>query len=110
MTGNTINGELNYVEEFTEFSGETELQSGHYLVLRVTPTSEDAEVEVELVGGAEGSVVMLEDEPVAVIRVTDIETESVKVTVTVTNEDETEISSSKTYQLGLILKPEEHST
>lgn len=82
VTRDAISGTLNYVEDYTEFSGDPELQEGNYLALKVGGVSVDDVVTVELVGGHSGPVTLDEDRNI-VIRIEDTSVQTaVKVTVT----------------------------
>lgn len=93
---------MKYVTGYTEFSSNSEEQSGNYLALAVDVTPEDAVTTVEVVGGTKGPVTLDEDMNI-VLLIKDKDAQSVKVTVTTE-----EGSTSKTYTLtGLTLEPEE---
>lgn len=49
----SISGRVLYVENFTEYSTDTTMQEGNYLVLNVVSDPTDAEISVELLGGKE---------------------------------------------------------
>lgn len=90
---NSISGLLYNVTGYTEFSGDTAEQSGHYLALKWTATGDlktkleatpaEASVLVELVNGSVGHPVALDADMNMVIRVTDKEHQSIKVYVTI---------------------------
>ena len=49
---NVISGTLKHVTGYTQFSGESELQSGNYLALKFTPASDNTLVwKTQLIGG-----------------------------------------------------------
>ena len=50
VTGNQVTGTLNYVTEFTGFSGDPELQEGNYLALSFDSDPEADKITVEFVG------------------------------------------------------------
>ena len=59
---NYITGELNYVTDYTGFSGDTSLQSGNYLALHCeVPQDAEATITAELIGGTYGPVTLDED-------------------------------------------------
>lgn len=95
----TITGTLAAVTGYTGFSGDSSEQSGHYLALKFT-ADEDAVVQVELVGGTVGHPVTLDEDMNIVIRITDVDNQSIKVIVTEGNAVMT-----KTYDIsGLTLE------
>ena len=59
---NVISGTLKYVTGYTQWSGESELQSGNYLALKFTP-AEDSTLtwKTQLVGGQFGEVALDSD-------------------------------------------------
>lgn len=101
-----INGTLNYVTGFTDFSGDPELQEGNYLVLRVDTDDENDEISVELLGGSTGHPVTLDPDRNIVLRITNPNTQKVRVVVEHVNEDLTVSTETTTLNLtGLTLEP-----
>lgn len=78
VSEDSIDGELLYVEDYTEFSGDPELQEGNYLALHVDTNSTE-DVYVELVNGISGPV-KLDSDRIIILRVVDASTQSIKVT------------------------------
>lgn len=99
-------GTLNYVTDYTGFSGNVEEQKGNYLTLRVDTEDEDDVITVELVGGTVGHPVTLDSDRNIVIRITNPVTQTVRVVVTHTNEDESTVTATQVIKLtGLTLEP-----
>lgn len=99
-------GTLNYVTDYTGFSGKVEEQKGNYLTLRVDTEDEDDVITVELVGGTVGHPVTLDSDRNIVIRITNPATQTVRVVVTHTNEDESTVTATQVIKLsGLTLEP-----
>ena len=90
-----IEGDLAYIDDYTDFSGDPELQKGNYLVLRVDTDDEDDEITVELLGGSTGHPVTLDPDRNIVLRITNPRTQKVRVVVNHVNED-TSISTETT--------------
>lgn len=80
VSGNKITGSLAFVDDYTGFSGDPDLQEGHFLALKFT-AAEGVTVKVKLVGG-EGQEVTLDEDMNIVIRITDTDTQKVAVTAT----------------------------
>jgi hypothetical protein len=95
----SISGTLLYVDDYTGFSEDTELQSGNYLALHFeVPEADDATITVALSDDPEATNVLDED-GIAVLRVTDTD-QTVSVTASKTGYE----SVTKTYSLtGLTL-------
>jgi hypothetical protein len=95
----SISGTLLYVDDYTGFSEDTELQSGNYLALHFeVPEADDATITVVLSDDPEATNVLDED-GIAVLRVTDTD-QTVSVTASKTGYE----SVTKTYSLtGLTL-------
>lgn len=51
-----ISGRLKAVTGYTGFSGDSELQSGHYIALKIDAVGDEDAVTVEIVGGTSGEV------------------------------------------------------
>ena len=97
-----ISGTLNYVTNYTGFSGNVAEQSGNYLALKCTTGSLDDTITVELIGGTVGHPVTLDEDRNIVIRITNPETQSIEVVAT-----DGEVSTSTVYALtGLTLAAE----
>ena len=89
---NEIRGTLKKVTGYTGFSGVTAEQSGNYLVLKFTPSSDlataiaatpaEASIAVELINGTVGHPVTLDSDPNMVLRITNPITQRIKVYVT----------------------------
>lgn len=77
-----IGGTLKYVSDYTGFSSKPAEQSGNYLALKFTTTPPTAETTVELVGGTSGPK-KLDSDGLAILRISDPLTQSVKVISTV---------------------------
>ena len=61
-TEDAISGTLKYVTSYTGFSGDAELQSGHYLALHFDLAEDtDNTVTVEIIGGTSGAVTLDDD-------------------------------------------------
>lgn len=105
VTETRISGTLKYVDDFDDYSEDTELQSGHYLALKFT-TDENSLTSVQVIGGTttEEPVVVGEDMN-AVVRITDPMRQRLKVTSELDGCEPNE----KIYRLtGLVLaEPEE---
>lgn len=101
-----INGTLHYVTDYTDFSGDPELQEGNYLVLRVDTEDENDEITVELLGGRTGHPVTLDSDRNIVLWIENPKTEKVRVVVNHVNEDLTVSTETTTLNLsGLTLEP-----
>lgn len=68
ITDNTITGTSKYVTGYTQFSSSTELQSGNYLALKVTPPEEGCTITSEVIGGS-GRVATLDEDLNIVYRI-----------------------------------------
>ena len=89
-----ITGELNYVTDYTGFSGDTSLQSGNYLALHCeVPNVDGVTLVAELVGGTYGPVT-LDADGIIVFRIANT---SQKVKVTASKTGYTSVT--KTYTL-----------
>ena len=67
-------GNLNYITDYTGFSGSTELQSGNYLALKVSGIPSDAVVTMQKVGPGASPAVTLDSDLNAVVRMTELKT------------------------------------
>lgn len=94
-----ITGTLNYVTGYTGFSGEVSEQSGNYLAIHCEADSLVDSITVELVGGTVGHPVTLDNDGLAVLRITNKDTQSIKIIAT-----KGEVKEVKKYSLsGLTL-------
>lgn len=97
-----ISGTLHYVDDYTEYSEDTELQSGHYLALKFEAT-DGADIAVQLIGGeTESDPVEVDDEDMnVVIRIEDPSVQRLKVTSTLDGHSD----YAKVYRMtGLVLE------
>ena len=95
-----ITGSLRYVTDYTGFSGDPELQSGHFLALDLSATPSEAVITTELIGGASEGNPITVDDGILVTRITD---RKQKIKITSTNGDNVIV---REYGLGsLKLKP-----
>ena len=72
-------GTLNYITDYTGFSGDPEEQEGNYIALQAT-VGDDITTPAELIGGIHGPVT-LDSDGILVARITDSVT-AVKFTIT----------------------------
>ena len=96
-----ISGTLKYVTGYTGFSGEEELQSGHYLVVHCD-TGEDAadSITVQLINGDFGPATLDED-GIAILRIKDKDAQALNVTAYKDGR-----AASRIFSLsGLVLEP-----
>ena len=100
ISGDSISGTLNYIDNYTKFSSKASERKGNYLVLKLS--SENGTVITKITGnGASGKDVTVND-GFCVYRVTSTEQ---KIEVKATKDDKV---VSKTYSLnGLDLRPSE---
>lgn len=75
-----ITGTLKYVTDYSDFSNSLIEQSGNYLALHITSPDADR-ITVELVNGGNADPVEVGEDGIAVIRITDETTQTVKITV-----------------------------
>lgn len=88
------------MQEYTQFSGNTDEQEGNYLVLKFQP-SEGATVTTKVVNGTGKEPVDCTKDGYCVYRLTDSQTQQIEVTVSKNEETKT-----TTYDLkGLTLSP-----
>lgn len=73
-----ISGTLHYVDNYTGFSKEPTLQKGNFLAIKVTTDPKADEVSAELVGGNAG-MKKLDSDGVAIFRITNKDSQSVKI-------------------------------
>lgn len=77
IADNALTGTLHYVEGYTGYSGDPDLQEGNYLALKVGGVPADAKVKVELLGGQSGESV-LDADRIFIARIADT-TQKIKV-------------------------------
>ena len=97
--GTGITGTLNYVEDYTGFSGDPELQEGNYLVFHAeVPDTEDVTITATM-----DNTSTLDSDGIAVFRVRDKSTQTLTVVANKTGIG----SSTKVYSLsGLTCEPD----
>lgn len=79
VSNSGISGTLNNVTDYTGFSGDASLQSGHYLAIHCeVPDMTDASITVEVVNGHSGPVT-LDSDGLAILRIEDNTTQSIRV-------------------------------
>lgn len=76
----TISGDVKYIENYTGFSDDPSMQVGNFLALSFSAIPDDANVEVELVGGAANSYKV--DGGDVVCRITNKDTQTIKISAT----------------------------
>lgn len=102
ISDGAISGTLKYVTDYTGFSGNVAEQSGNYLAIKVTAV-EDATITVELINGTVGHPVTLDSDGMIVLKIADVDTQSIEVIATKGN-----ISEKQSFTIsGLTLTPEE---
>ena len=102
VSDNRISGTLHYVDDYTGYSEDTELQSGHYLALKFEAT-EGADITVQLIGGeTDSDPVEVDDEDMnVVIRIEDPSVQRLKVASTLDGHSD----YAKVYRMtGLVLE------
>lgn len=88
VSSSRIAGTLNYVTDYTGFSGDPELQSGHYMALKFE-APEGSTTTIQMIGGAVvRDPVELDSDMNAVIRVTDASKQKLRVVTTMTGADD----------------------
>lgn len=98
---NAITGTLNYVTGYTEFSSNVEEQSGNFMALKMTADPSDAITTVEVINGTVGHPVTLDADMNIVLRIVNVDTESIRVVMSKNG-----FTMTKTYSLsGLVLAP-----
>lgn len=105
VTESRISGSLAYVDDYTNFDEDTDLQSGHYLALKFEAT-DGATITAQLIGGEEDEdpVTVDSNDMNVVLRITDPSVQKVKIVATKSNYT----TATKVYTLtGLRLEPEE---
>lgn len=81
IDGSHVTGSLKYVTGYTAFSGEPELQSGHYLALHAECDDADS-ITVEVINGTVGHPVTLDDDGLAILRIADKDAQSIEFVAT----------------------------
>ncbi len=93
ISGTSITGTLKYVDDYTEFSGDPELQSGHFLVLHWSDPDETAtSLKVGVVPssiGAEPVECLSDTDRNGVFRITDKNTQKIHI---ITSDGENELT------------------
>ena len=75
ISDSAITGTLKYVDDYTGFSGDVDLQSGNYLVIHAEATNvDDATVTVKVT-----NPVVLDDDGIAVLRIADKDSQTLTV-------------------------------
>lgn len=74
MLDDAFIGKLKYVNDYTGFSGDPELQSGNYLALKVSNVPTDAVITMQKVGEGASPAVTLDSDRNAVVRMTELKT------------------------------------
>ena len=77
-----ITGTLKYVTDYTGFSGDVSEQSGNYIAFHCESNFPDAVITIELVGGTVGHPVTLDDDGLAVVRISDKDNQYLRVIAT----------------------------
>lgn len=96
-----ITGTLFYIDDYTGFSGSTELQSGHYLAMHFESDHAD-KITIQIIGGTDQPKA-LDSDGLAIFRITSTE-EKLKIVATLNNDDATK--TVKEYILtDLVLEP-----
>lgn len=72
-----VTGTLKAVTDYTGFSGDTELQSGHFIALKAEPMVGATET-VQVVGGLYGAQQMDSSDWICILRITDVSTQSIR--------------------------------
>ena len=81
VTGNEISGTLAYVDDFTGFSGNPDLQKGNFIALSFNSDPAYDKMTVELVGATVNpGAIELDADKDAVFRITNKETQRIVVT------------------------------
>lgn len=81
---NAITGTLNMITDYTGFSSDVELQSGHYIAIHsAVPLASSATITAEIVGGISGPVT-LDSDGIIVLRVMDNTTQTIRVVASMT--------------------------
>lgn len=99
IVDSVISGKLNYIKDYTGFSGIMSEQEGNYLALHVASDISDAKITVELLGGKSGEKI-LDDDGLVVLRITNTASQIVKVTAT--KEQDTAIEMYNLTKLELV--------
>lgn len=79
VSSESITGTLNSISDYTGFSGDVSMQSGHYLAIHcAVPDMADATITVEIVNGFSGPRT-LDADGLIVLRIADKDTQSIRV-------------------------------
>ena len=88
VTSSRISGTLNYVTDYTQFSGDPELQEGHYMALKFE-APEGSTTTIQMLGGdIVRPPVELDSDMNAVVRVTNPAKQTFKVVTTMNGADD----------------------
>lgn len=75
----SISGTLKYVTGYTGFSGDSSEQSGNYLAFHAATDVEADSITIELINGTVGYPVTLDSEGLAIVRITNKDTQRIRV-------------------------------
>lgn len=79
VSSESITGTLNSISDYTGFSGDVSMQSGHYLAIHcAVPNVSGATITVEVVNGVSGPRT-LDPDGLIVLRIADKDTQSIRV-------------------------------
>ena len=79
VSSDSIAGTLNSISDYTGFSGDVSMQSGHYLAIHcAVPNVSGATITVEVVNGVSGPRT-LDSDGLIVLRIADKDTQSIRV-------------------------------
>lgn len=81
ITPTGVYGTLNYVTDYTGFSGDVSEQEGNYLAIHFDTDEPVDSITVELLGGSLGHPVKLDSDGLIVIRITDKDTQKIRVVI-----------------------------
>lgn len=81
ISDGAISGTLKYVSDYTGFSSDVSEQNGNYLAIKVIAV-EDATITVELINGTLGHPVTLDSDGMIVLKIADVDTQSIEIVAT----------------------------
>lgn len=81
ISDGAISGTLKYVSDYTGFSSDVSEQNGNYLAIKVIAV-EDAIITVELINGTLGHPVTLDSDGMIVLKIADVDTQSIEIVAT----------------------------
>lgn len=81
ISDGAISGTLKYVSDYTGFSSDVSEQNGNYLAIKVIAV-EDAKITVELINGTLGHPVTLDSDGMIVLKIADVDTQSIEIVAT----------------------------